>query len=51
MSKSQAIAFFEEISKNQQLAKDVEKVVREKNSDEAKAKELLSLAKKGIAKF
>ncbi len=46
MSKSQAIAFFEEISKNKQLAKEVEKVVGGKNSDEAKAKELISLAKK-----
>ncbi len=45
MSKSQAIAFFEEISKNNQLAQEVKKVVGGKNSDEAKAKELLSLAK------
>ncbi len=45
MSKSQAIAFFEEISKNQQLAQEVEKVVGGKDSDEAKAKELLALAK------
>ncbi len=45
MSKSQSIAFFEEISKNQQLAQEVEKVVGGKNSDEAKAKELISLAK------
>ena len=51
MSKKQAIAFFEEISKNQQLAKEVEKVVRGKNSDEAKAKELLSLAKKNGFNF
>ena len=46
MSKSQAIAFFEEISKNNKLAKAVEKVVGEKTSDEAKAKELISLAQK-----
>ena len=46
MSKSQAIAFFEEISKNNKLAKEVEKVVGGKKSDEAKAKELISLAKK-----
>ena len=47
MSKQQAVAFFEEISRNKQLAKEVEKVVGGNNSDEAKAKELLSLAKKG----
>lgn len=46
MSKSQAIAFFEEISKNNKLAKEVEKVVGGKTSDKAKAKELLSLAQK-----
>ena len=45
MSKSQAIAFFEEISKNQQLAQAVEKVIGEKTSDKAKSKELISLAK------
>ncbi len=45
MSKSHSIAFFEEISKNKQLAQEVEKVVGGKNSDEAKAKELISLAK------
>ena len=43
MPKSQAIAFFEEISKNNKLAQEVEKVVGGNNSDEAKAKELLSL--------
>ncbi len=46
MSKEQAIAFFEEISKNKQLAKEVEKVAEKKTSDEAKAKELISLAQK-----
>ena len=45
MSKSQAVAFFEEISKNNKLAKEVEKVVGGKTSDEAKAKDLISLAK------
>ena len=46
MSKKQAIAFFEEISKNKQLAQEVEKVVEGNNSDEAKAKELTSLAQR-----
>ena len=46
MSKKQAIAFFEEISKNQQLAQEVERVVEGKDSDEAKAKELISLAQR-----
>lgn len=46
MSKSQAIAFFEEISRNKQLAKEIEKVVGEKTSDEAKSKKLISLANK-----
>ncbi len=46
VSKPQAVAFFEEISKNNKLAQEVEKVVKGKNSDETKAKELLSLAKK-----
>lgn len=45
MSKSQSIAFFEEISKNKQLAQEVDKIVGGKNSDETKAKELISLAK------
>ena len=46
MSKTQAIAFFEKISKDSKLAKEVEKVVGGNKSDEAKAKELISLAKK-----
>ena len=46
MSKKQAIAFFEEISKNNKLADKVEKVVGVKGSDTAKAKELISLAQK-----
>ena len=46
MSKEQVLAFFEEISKNQQLTQEVEKVVGEKSSDEEKAEELISLAKK-----
>ncbi len=45
MPKSQAIAFFEEISKNNKLAQEVEKVAGGKTSNETKAKELLSLAK------
>ena len=46
MSKEQVLAFFEEIAKNKKLAQEVEKVVGEKSSDEEKAEELISLAKK-----
>ena len=45
MAENQAISFFEEISKNKKLAEEVNKVVGEKISDEAKAKEIVSLAK------
>ena len=46
MSKSQTTSFLEEISKNKHLAKEIEKVVGGNNSNETKAKELLSLAYK-----
>lgn len=46
MSKAQAISFFKEVAKNEQLAEEVKKVVGGNNSNETKAKELISLANK-----